>query len=151
MIFWATLCWHSQCMVGNFWSLWQGLGKRINQFIVKEDLEMRLPKNNLYIRTTQINNLEIMIPKSAILTRSGEEQRIFSGLRSRWKNPFLIDCMFYFLINLQKKFWLVVLSEPVHVGKSLEDLEDNSSHLKIWNLLSKVGEVGLSDNGDMVG
>ena len=92
---------------------------------------------------------KMRIPKSAIFTSSGEEQRMFSGLRSRWKKPFLqfikytylsmfsthLKIIFFvffgFLDCLLFLYWIFLdfFKWPVHVGKSLENLEDNCSHL----------------------
>ena len=129
MISWATLCWHSQCMVGNFWSLWQGLGKKIYQFIVKEDLKIRLPKINLeknyknqqfWKHDTKVSNLD------EVWRRTQNVLRLEVAVEE--PVPYWVHVLFPH--KFAKKIWLIDLSEPVHVGKSLEDLEDNSSHLK---------------------
>ena len=67
-----TLCWHSLCKVESFLSPW---------------LDLRIGKDDTMLKKMPPKKVES--PKSAILTSSGDEQRMFSGLRSRWKKPFL--------------------------------------------------------------
>ena len=58
-----------------------------------DNTKVSITENISRIRLTTIMMLMMLmkmtIPKSAILTSSGEEQRMFSGFRSRWKKPFL--------------------------------------------------------------